>query len=531
MSNIIKKPNLLIIETKKEDFKLNLIKDESKIADIEVNFNIINDNQMDIFLKAEKSRIKYIKLRWNIDINITEHTKILSDTFERAYGDLEWKGMQPDRFMPWYFLKNEDNTTIGYGVKVRANAFCFWQMDLQGITLWLDVRNGTKGVNLLDRELKICSIVNLEYKNINSFLASKEFCKKMCDDAIFPKEPIYGFNNWYYAYGNISEDMVIRDTIELSKIVNNNIKNKPFMVIDDGWQVAHKLNEYNGGPWYKGNEKFPDMKKLAYKIKENNCRPGIWVRLLHTSDKQLPINWRLKKDNNILDISVPEFLDYIANIIKDITDWGYELIKHDFSTVDILGYWGFELNPSKIEKEWSFYDETKTTAELIIQFYSKILEATNNKSYILGCNCIGYLGAGLMHLQRVGDDVSGICWERTRKYGINTLAFRLSQHKTFFDIDVDCVGITEEIPWELNKKWAELVANSGTPMFISANLTKLNKEQIDYLKRLLEINSKQTDIIEPIDWTNNTCPSTWNINGNLKKYDWYEEIGISKFIV
>ena len=188
MSNIIKKPNLLIIETEKEDFKLNLIKDESKIADIEVNFNIINDNQMDIFLKAEKSRIKYIKLRWNIDINITEHTKILSDAFERAYGDLEWKGMQPDRFMPWYFLKNEDNTTIGYGVKVRANAFCFWQMDLQGITLWLDVRNGTKGVNLLDRELKICSIVNLEYKNINSFLASKEFCKKMCDDAIFPKE-------------------------------------------------------------------------------------------------------------------------------------------------------------------------------------------------------------------------------------------------------------------------------------------------------------------------------------------------------
>lgn len=51
------------------------------------------------------------------------------------------------------------------------------------------------------------------------------------------------------------------------------------MVIDDCWQEHHRLDEYNGGPWTKGNAKFPDMKGLADKLKEKGVRPGIWVRL------------------------------------------------------------------------------------------------------------------------------------------------------------------------------------------------------------------------------------------------------------
>ena len=40
------------------------------------------------------------------------------------------------------------------------------------------------------------------------------------------------------------------------------------MVIDDCWQEHHRLDEYNGGPWKKGNEKFPDMGALAKKLEE-----------------------------------------------------------------------------------------------------------------------------------------------------------------------------------------------------------------------------------------------------------------------
>ena len=85
---------------------------------------------------------------------------------------------------------------------------------------------------------------------------------------------------------------------------------------------------------------------------------------------------------------------------------------------------------------------------------------------ILGCNCIGHLGAGLMQGNRTGDDTSGVEWERTRKMGINTLAFRMLQQGTFYGADADCVGITEHIDWNKNRQWMEVLAESGTPLFV-----------------------------------------------------------------
>lgn len=70
---------------------------------------------------------------------------------------------------------------------------------------------------------------------------------------------------------------------------------------------------------------------------------------------------------------------------------------------------------------------------------------------ILGCNTIGHLGAGYMHINRTVDDTSGKCWERTRRIGINSLAFRLSQHRKFYEIDTDCVGIGGPIGWNDNR--------------------------------------------------------------------------------
>ena len=116
---------------------------------------------------------------------------------------------------------------------------------------------------------------------------------------------------------------------------------------------------------------------------------------------------------------------------------------------------------------WCFYERTKTTAEIILALYKTVLENAGD-ALILGCNCIGHLCAGLAHMNRIGDDTSGRDWERTRKMGINTLAFRLCQHKRFFDADADCAGITEQVPWELNRNWLDLLAHSGTPLFVSS---------------------------------------------------------------
>ncbi len=71
-------------------------------------------------------------------------------------------------------------------------------------------------------------------------------------------------------------------------------------------------------------------------------------------------------------------------------------------------------------------------------------------------------------MQRSGDDTSGRLWERTRRMGVNTLAFRLPQHGTFSSVDADMVGITEAIPWEFNRQWLDAVARSGTVTIIAA---------------------------------------------------------------
>ncbi len=107
------------------------------------------------------------------------------------------------------------------------------------------------------------------------------------------------------------------------------------------------------------------------------------------------------------------------------------MIKHDFSTSDLCGRWGFEMGDAMTADGWAFADRSRTTAEIIIDHYRSIREAAGDDVVVLGCNTIGHLSAGIFEISRVGDDTSGQEWARTRKMGVNTLAFRLPQHGAF----------------------------------------------------------------------------------------------------
>ena len=98
---------------------------------------------------------------------------------------------------------------------------------------------------------------------------------------------------------------------------------------------------------------------------------------------------------------------------------------------------------------------------------------------LIGCNTIGHLSAGIFEVSRTGDDTSGKEWDRVRKMGVNTLAFRMPQHGAFFAVDADCVGQTaaNSIPWEKNRQWLDLLAHSGTPLFVSFKRGSVTPEQ------------------------------------------------------
>ena len=487
-----------------------------------------------VSLCADTTPVRYIKLRWNhtAEDKPKETVKVYGDVWERAYSDMEWHSIYPHRCMPWVcaFSNGSDANfdysnrfTHCFGVKVRPNALCFWQYDGKGVNLFMDVRSGGVGVLLKGRTLEICDILFAEYNGKSAFASLKDFYFKLCDDAILPDHKVYGNNNWYYAYGKSSDLEILKDTDILIQDTKN-LENPPYMVVDDCWS-----ENSCDGPWDKLRSTFTDMKALAQKITDKGARPGIWFRPLSDSKHTLNLA-RMPWNDNYLDPSHPDVLEYVAETVSRLSkEWGYKLIKHDFSTYDIVGDWGAQRTFELVPDGQRFYDQTKTTAEIILAFYKTIYQASEKDTLILGCNVIGHLAAGLHHINRTGDDTSGIYWDRTRKLGINTLAFRLLHHGAFYEADADCVGLTKKVPWEMNRRWLEILSKSGTPLFVSPAPEALTDEIHEDLKTAYAINSVQKDVLEPVDWMENICPEIWRLNGEVVTFNWYPEDGVDSF--
>jgi alpha-galactosidase len=516
--HLLQKPNDVYVETEQGWLSLqDGHKGKWSGNNLEVQA-IANTHGLLVTLQAVEEAVKTVKISWNI--RTEGKLQVLGDHWERAYGDLEWRGIVPERVMPWYFLTNDGSVTNGYGVLTGPNAFCYWQMDKESVTFTADVRNGNAGVRLEGRRLDVATIV--EYQGSSgesSFNEARRFCEQMCEQPVMPSEPVYGGNNWYYAYGNSSHQQILRDSRFISSLAPS-AQNRPFMVIDDGWQLASGEGGCKGGPW-TGSPLFPDMAGLASEMKEIGVRPGIWCRPLMVSG-DVSDEWvRFVTDDNdkVLDPSVPGALAYISESIEQMSNWGYELIKHDFSTYDLLGKWGFQMKADINEHTFTFRDRSRTTAEITLDLYRTIAKASGS-SILIGCNTISHLAAGLFEIQRTGDDTSGKSWERTRYMGVNTLAFRMAQHGTFYSHDADCVGITEHVPWELNKEWLDLLAGSGTPLFVSVDPAIVTKEQELALRAAFDLASRELPLGEPLDWMETTCPSRWVLNEAERSFDW-----------
>ncbi|MCX6984337.1 MAG: alpha-galactosidase, partial [Lentisphaerae bacterium] len=95
----------------------------------------------------------------------------------------------------------------------------------------------------------------------------------------------------------------------------------------------------------------------------------------------------------------------------------------------------------------------------------------------------------------------------------------------FFDMDADCLGVAGNIPWTLNRQWAELLACSGTSFFASIKPGILSAGEFREMKEFFRLASEQTSRIEPLDWMHTTCPEEWLMNGKKRHFDWYAPEG------
>ncbi len=440
----------------------------------------------------------------------------LGDAWERAYGDLRWEAGIGEKktISPWYFLWFPTivagKPIVGIcGVKTGGAAMASWQVGEHSVRLLLDVRSGNRPVRLQSRQLRAAVIAqpSTSPRRFPDMSNYQPLLRSLCDHPRLPKDPIYGINDWYYAYGHNTAEGILDDTKRAAEWAHG-LQNRPFSVIDDGWSATE-------GDWTHGNERFPDMPRLAEEIRKAGCKSGLWVRPLKT-DEKLPDSYFMAK--GILDPSRHDALEKIHETIYRIHHWGYDLIKHDYSTFDVCGLWGFQMTDGVVGKRRTFADDTRTTAEILRGLYQTIRDAAGS-SLVLGCNTVGHLAAGLEECQRIGDDTSGKEWARTVKMGVNSLAYRGIQQGAFYEADPDCVGITTEVPWEKTKEWLELAANSGTVLFVSAQKEALGPEQYKALTEAFKQASVRRPLATPrLD--DGLTPTRWVVDGKERTFDW-----------
>ena len=477
-----------------------------------------------VALAAPTVAVKRLHLRWRGRLDGVR--LLLGDAWERSYGDLEWRGFVPDRVMPWYVATWDGRRTHGYGVRTGPAAFCCWQVDPGGVSLWADVRSGAAALELGERTLMVCDVVcRAGRAEETPFAAIHAFCRQMCAAPRLPPQPVYGTNDWYWAYGKNSADSVrtdARHVVDLSPAGAN----RPFAVIDDGWQPEHSAQPVVG-VWDRGNERFPDMPGLAAEVRRIGAVPGIWIRpLLAPADA--PDAWRLPRERGMLDPTVPEVLAKVGADIGRLRAWGFGLIKHDYSTFDVLGRWGFQMGAALTGGQWTFAaGPRQTTAEALDGLYRAIRAAAGD-ALVLGCNTVSHLSAGRFDLCRIGDDTSGAEWDRVPRMGVNALGFRGAQHGAFYAADPDCIGVTTAIPWALNRQWLDLLARSGTMLFASLAPDALGAEQRNDLRAAFALAARPQPTAEPADWLETTWPRRWRAGKALRAYDWMGSEGMAE---
>ncbi len=483
---------------------------------------------VDVRVACPAGPLARVVLRWATAF--PRETLFLGDHWERSYGDLQWRFLQPERVLPWYFAAHHpaSGRTFMAGVKTQPAAFCAWTVDAEGISLWLDFRNGGSPSHPGDREIAAATVVTLAATAEEPPAAAlKRFCRLLSPAPRLAAGPICGNNNWYYAYGrDFDAQAMLRDAAFLAELAGQH-PNRPYCVIDAGWTPGSVCP---GGPWTAGDaRRFPDMPGLAASIKKLGVRPGIWMRptaLTRVDDPGRLRSGPINADEKPLDLTRPENLALIRDDVARVHGWGYELIKHDFSTYDIFGRWGGEMGLELTDPGWHFADRSLTNAEIILRLY-QTLRAAAGDSVLLGCNTIGHLGAGLFEIQRTGDDTSGHVWERTRRMGVNTLAFRLAQQGAFFACDADCAAHTAQTPWEMDRQYLDLVARSGTALFISVDPRTVQPEQTAAFRAALQLalSGGSPGGAEPLDWLHTTAPRTWRFGQETVTYHWEEPAG------
>jgi alpha-galactosidase len=171
--------------------------------------------------------------------------------------------------------------------------------------------------------------------------------------------------------------------------------------LDDGWQLSY-------GDW-EANSKFPaGMKSLADKISATGRIPGIWLapfmvspksQLAHNhpdwifrdgQGKPVPVGITWSGNAVGLDVTHPEVLEWIGQLLRKVCSWGYGYFKLDFLYIGAL-----------VGKRYR-----EMPREVAYRSAMQVLREAAGNAYILACGAPIVPSLGLCDGIRVGPDVA-----------------------------------------------------------------------------------------------------------------------------
>ncbi len=472
---------------------------------------------------ASADPLSRVEIEWKVSFG--PDAAVFGGDFERTYGDAAWRPVAGAADAPrggamaWYCLVSDAGRVDGYGVEVQPGAFAAWEVFPDRVRLSLDCRAGSDPVELGARTLDACRIVTRRGRaGESAFEAGRAFCRVMCPRPRLPSGPVYGYNDWYCAYGKNTAENFLADAAFIVSLVKGE-EVRPYVVVDDGWQHGRQGSApAKASERWKGvNEKWGmGMDEVARRVKAMDARPGLWYRPFLPDDG-------LPNEGVPMDPTDPGLEGRIRSDIKRFVEWGYEMVKIDFITYEWCGKWGMDFAKSPVVGDLpKWRDRSRTTAEVVRGLYAAMRDAAGDRALIIGCNAIDHFAAGLFELQRTGDDTSGEEWARTRKMGPNTLGMRAIHNDTFYRVDGDCFGLAKPgaIEWRLNSRWLDLLARSGTALFVSWRRELTTMEIREALEAALRRAAKAQPTGEPLDWTRNVRPARWRFGSEEREYDW-----------
>lgn len=403
---------------------------------------------------------------------------------------------KPDFFYGWSYgyVRNGEQVTIFGSLDERSGYTC----------VSFDVQN-----NLVRIEKELEGVTFENEKGLLSFAiisggydeAFDRYFEKMGVTCRTTKRRT-GYTTWYNYYGNITEQVVLRDLESISRLDTH----FDCFQIDDGYQAAI-------GDWLTTDQKkFPGgMKRIADEIHKNGMEAGLWLAPFAAVPGSRLFkehrDWFIKDKNAkpyktghnwggfySVDIYNESARAYIKKVFDTVlNDWGFDLVKLDF-------LYGACVLPM----------HNKSRGEIMCDAMDFLRECCGDK-LILGCGVPLMPAFGKVDYCRIGSDIS-LKWERSKHiiredvstpHAVCNSIFRRHLDGRAWQNDPDVFLLRDsniKLSFEQRKLLAKINDLFGSLLFISDNVSEYSPQQLQVLNDTFSektVSVRSAEFVEP----------------------------------